>query len=117
MKTIAHPYAKGRAREQRARHLLQELGWLVVRAAGSKGSADLVAWSPTSLCWFVQVKGVGQGVYGADRARWFSDCAQAAAWPVLVRPDRLGHLQWAVWRADTGRWDPTHPARWGEVTP
>lgn len=38
------PYSRGRAFEHRVSHALEERGWYVIRAAGSKGLFDLVAW-------------------------------------------------------------------------
>jgi Holliday junction resolvase len=46
---------KGRRAEHRARRLLEASGFSVVRAAGSKGPADLVAWDTTSIR-FLSVK-------------------------------------------------------------
>ncbi len=39
------PYRRGRAFEVRVRHAIESRGWTVVRAAGSKGAIDLVAWT------------------------------------------------------------------------
>lgn len=41
--------AKGRRAEHRARALLAAAGFVVVRAAASKGPADLVAWDTVEL--------------------------------------------------------------------
>lgn len=101
-------YQRGRGREARARAVLQDAGWLVLRSAGSKTPVDLVAWAPWGWCWMIQVKPRGGGVWAADRTVWFRWCAQAGADAVLVRPDRLGHLQWQIWR--DARWRPVHPA-------
>lgn len=46
---------KGRRAEHRARALLEAAGFVVCRAAGSKGPADLVAWDATSIR-FISVK-------------------------------------------------------------
>jgi Holliday junction resolvase len=46
---------KGRRAEHRARALLEAAGFMVCRAAASKGPADLVAWDTTSIR-FVSVK-------------------------------------------------------------
>lgn len=57
-------YARGRALEYRAKAWLMEGGAFVVRAAGSKGSVDLVAhWPIGDECpkpWFVQCKRDGK---------------------------------------------------------
>ncbi len=46
---------KGRRAEHRARALLQALGFAVIRAAGSKGPADLVALDQNEIR-FISVK-------------------------------------------------------------
>lgn len=46
---------KGRRAEHRARVLLEEAGFTVARAAGSRGPADLIAWDAAALR-FISVK-------------------------------------------------------------
>ncbi|HEY0876692.1 MAG TPA: hypothetical protein VGD94_24665 [Vicinamibacterales bacterium] len=46
---------KGRRAEHRARALLEAAGYCVIRAAGSKGPADLIAWDGASIR-FISVK-------------------------------------------------------------
>lgn len=46
---------KGRRSEHKARHLLERSGFHVMRAAGSKGPVDLIAWDAVSLR-FISVK-------------------------------------------------------------
>ena len=46
---------KGRRAEHRARAILEAAGFCVVRAAASKGPADLIAWDAISIR-FVSVK-------------------------------------------------------------
>ena len=46
---------KGRRAEHRARQFLEDAGYEVCRAAGSKGPADLVAWDAVSIR-FISVK-------------------------------------------------------------
>ena len=50
--------AKGSTRERAIRHALEGLGYTVIRAAGSKGPCDLVAWLPilTARVVFIQIK-------------------------------------------------------------
>ena len=47
---------KGRKRELRARKMLSEVGYMVIRAAGSHGLFDLVAISGTGGIRLIQVK-------------------------------------------------------------
>ena len=49
-------YAKGARYERRAKRELEEAGWHVVRSAGSKGGADLVA----TKVRYIQVKAVNE---------------------------------------------------------
>jgi hypothetical protein len=46
---------KGRRAEHRARKILETAGYLVTRAAGSKGPADLIAWNSVQVL-FISVK-------------------------------------------------------------
>jgi hypothetical protein len=58
--------AKGRRAEHRARALLEAAGFCVCRAAASKGPADLIAWTATSIR-FVSVKAGGQYASEVER--------------------------------------------------
>ena len=59
----------GRRREHNVRDHLTANGYLVIRAAGSKGAVDLVAFKPGETL-FVQVKPADAGtIPPADRAR------------------------------------------------
>lgn len=46
---------KGRRGEHRARKILEDAGFFVSRAAGSKGPADLIAWNEVQIR-FISVK-------------------------------------------------------------
>lgn len=58
-------YQRGYAVERTIRKTLEELGFYVVRSAGSKGVADLVALYPTMPCILIQVKS-GKAKLSAD---------------------------------------------------
>jgi Holliday junction resolvase len=58
---------KGRRAEHRARHALEAAGYTVIRAAASKGMADLVAWNGDHVR-LVSVKAGGRYVSKWDRA-------------------------------------------------
>jgi hypothetical protein len=85
-------YEQGRALEHRVRALLVEAGFLVVRSAGSKSVADLVAlprsgrgpqWAPGAP-WLVQCK--RGGVLGP--AEWndlVREALSVSAVPVMAR--------------------------------
>lgn len=42
-------YAAGRRREYRCQQILEEAGYLTIRAASSKGIADVIAFGPSSI--------------------------------------------------------------------
>jgi Holliday junction resolvase len=60
-------YAAGRRAEWRARKRLEADGYVVVRAAGSKGAADLVAWDSRSIR-LISVKSGGRYLSAVERA-------------------------------------------------
>lgn len=49
-------YSKGRRAEHELRHILENSGWRVIRSAGSKGVADLVAFNKQGAVRMIQVK-------------------------------------------------------------
>ena len=49
-------YETGRRFEYAVKKKLEEHGWTVIRAAGSHGWADLVAWKPASPTYIIQCK-------------------------------------------------------------
>ena len=51
-------YLAGRRAEYLAKHELEAEGWEVIRAAGSHGFADLVAFRPSDQVRCIQVKSV-----------------------------------------------------------
>lgn len=80
-------YANGRAFEYRVMELLRDAGYTVVRSAGSKGAADLVAIKPGQVL-FVQCKTSGQ----IGPSEWYlfykSACEAGAVAVVAHRPKR-----------------------------
>ena len=59
---------KGRRAEHRARRLLEAAGFMVCRAAGSKGPADLVAWDKASIR-FISIKSGTEYASATERER------------------------------------------------
>jgi Holliday junction resolvase len=60
-------YVAGRRIEWRARKRLEADGYIVVRAAGSKGPADLVAWDSRTIR-LISVKSGGRYLSAVERA-------------------------------------------------
>ncbi len=104
------PYRRGRAFEVRVRHAIESRGWTVVRAAGSKGIVDLVAWYRNGSIWnasaqvaLIQCKMDGR-MDPASRARlikaaplWLDKVYVASAHNrhVVFRPVRdWEHIRW-----------------------
>ena len=80
--------AKGRRFEHKARALLEAAGFCVLRAAASKGPADLIAWNTTSIR-FVSVKSG-------------SAYASAIEREVLLLMPRPPNASVEIWRWPTG---------------
>lgn len=75
----------GRRREHKVRHNLEDHGWTVIRSAGSKGAADLVAAHPEVGVILVQV-GSASKVLGPDARERLCDWADVfCALPILAR--------------------------------
>lgn len=78
-------YSSGRAAEWRVRDVLAEAGATVVRSAGSKGDADLIAmWSHATYA--IQVKKAKPSAQEMERCRAASEKTQARWAMVWVRP-------------------------------
>jgi Holliday junction resolvase len=108
--------SRGHDRERAVGDLLEDWGWVVVRAAGSFGVADLVAcvdgfahhplWPADSphhydrLTMFVEVKSTAGGPYErfgpVERLRLFQAAAKAGAEPLLAwwPPGRGRRCEW-----------------------
>lgn len=55
------PYARGRAKEYKLKHLLEDEGLYVIRSAGSHSFADLIAIDDkNAIIRFIQVKSRGK---------------------------------------------------------
>ncbi len=89
--------ARGSAFERKVAAQLTEDGYLVIRAAGSHGAADLVAVKPGQVL-FVQVKLGGAGACSpAEWNEFFRLASQVQALPILAyRPGRQGVAYWLV---------------------
>lgn len=89
--------ARGTAFERKVAADLTDNGYLVIRAAGSHGAADLVAVKPGQVL-FVQVKLGGAGA--CPPAEWdvfYRLAVSVAALPILAyRPGRQGIAYWLV---------------------
>lgn len=92
---VATNYSRGRAFEYRTRNKLLDAGAAyVMRAAQSKGAADLAAFWPTeedwASVWLVQCK-TGSARMSREAKREFVDLAwKTGARPVLAQPGKNG---------------------------
>ncbi len=93
---------RGAQRERQLKAAYEARGWRVVRAAGSKGAADLVCGKAGYMTQAVQLKS-GRSQWPSPRERAALDeFARAAGWlPIIVwwPPDRQGprYLPREVW--------------------
>lgn len=87
----------GAARERRVRDYLAERGWLpVMRAAGSKGAADLLLAHPLHGAALVQVGTIHKSLGPADRARFCHAATMCGALSLLAVATRTGIRFWLV---------------------
>lgn len=89
--------ARGTAFERKVSAGLERDGYLVIRAAGSHGAADLVALKPGQVL-FVQVKLGGAGACSpAEWNEFYRLATSVDALPILAyRPGRQGVAYWLV---------------------
>jgi hypothetical protein len=85
-------YARGANFERQVKADLEGKGYLVIRAAGSHGIMDLVAfkarWTDEGAIWFIQAKLNGK-LSPAERRELFESAFSRNAWAVIVsRPKR-----------------------------
>lgn len=60
-------YHAGRRAEYKAQRILEAAGYQTIRAASSKGVADVVAWRPGDKVRLVSVKSGGARLSGVER--------------------------------------------------
>lgn len=99
---------RGAQRERAVRDLLAEQGWLVVRAAGSLGCADLLALRAGERPRLVEVKSTAGGPFEhfgpAARARLAAAAEQAGADALLAHWPPRGELRWISEQEWPSRW-------------
>ena len=90
-------YARGANFERTVKADLEKRGYLVIRAAGSHGIMDLVAFRPprkpyaTGETWFVQCKIHGT-ISPADRKELYETAAKCGAWAVRASRPKPGAI-------------------------
>ncbi|NIQ88667.1 MAG: hypothetical protein GWN93_06130 [Deltaproteobacteria bacterium] len=101
---MATKYEQGRRFEQRVRNYLEEAGYCVVRSAGSKGPADLVAFDQ-SVIMLIQCATSEEAKSERDREKLRDFAVNRHMAPVMVWKDGYrGPLvfDWtvALWRIE-----------------
>ncbi|MGZ4518906.1 MAG: hypothetical protein ACXVXP_00235 [Mycobacteriaceae bacterium] len=100
----------GRAREYRVRDHMALAGWVpIMRAAASKGAADLLMAHPERGAALIQVGTDNKRLGPSDRLRFVTAAALCGALPLLASASRAGIRYWHVTL--------DKPASWAEVTP
>lgn len=90
--------SRGHDRERAVRDWLRDRDWLVVRAAGSLGVADLIALKQGERPWLVEVKSDAESPYenfrpaDRERLRTAAKMSGAEAWLAWWPP--RGTLKW-----------------------
>jgi Holliday junction resolvase len=81
-------YSRGRKFEWEVRDLLRSNGYVVIRSAGSKGSADLVA-GKGGHSLFVQCKLGTKGIRSVDIRKLFELATAFGGRPVVAMKNRI----------------------------
>lgn len=102
----------GRAREHLVRDDMAADGWVpIMRAAGSKGAADLLMAHPIHGAALVQVGAASKTLGPADRERLCEAAELCGALALLaIKVPRKPVAYWQVTRATPGNW-----TRWGDA--
>ncbi len=105
----------GRAREYRVIRHLEQFGWRrVMRAAGSKGAADLLMCHAVHGAALVQVGTRSKALGPADRARFIADATDCGALALLATVVPGVGVQYHLVTGGTARtwqaWDPAEGA-------
>lgn len=101
----------GRAREHRTRDRLTESGWIpVMRAAGSKGAADLLMGHPIHGGALIQVGTANKTLGPDDRDRLVSAAELVCALPLLATWSRRGVKYFLVTRDVPSKWSEWSPS-------
>lgn len=96
----------GRAREHRVRDHMTAHGWHpIMRAAGSKGAADLLMAHPFFGGALVQVGTVNKTLGPADRERFVTAADMAGCLALLAVATRSGITFWLVTLDKPSKWD------------
>lgn len=94
-------YARGARVEYQVRDHMGERGYDVVRAAGSKGKIDLVAFNDHELC-FIQVKITDGLTSPAERRELLRQAKRAGAYPLVAFKEKIGNRVHIRFRELTG---------------
>lgn len=102
--------SQGRAREYRVRDHLIKHGWdFVMRAAASKGAADLLMGHEEWGALLVQVGTPGKNLGPAERARFLRAAHVTCSLPIVARADRTGIRYAIVHDGVPSDWEPWNP--------
>lgn len=95
----------GRAREYRVRDHMTDHGWQpIMRAAASKGAADLLMAHPLHGAALVQVGTANKSLGPADRERFVHAAELCGALALLATATRTGIRFWWVTRDQPRHW-------------
>lgn len=87
---------QGRAREYKVRDAMIDAGWVyIMRAAGSKGPADIAMAHEEHGLALVQVGTAGKNLGPTDRTRLLTAAYLCSALPIVARVDR-GVIRYAI---------------------
>jgi hypothetical protein len=101
---------QGRAREYRVRDHMIAAGWtFIMRAAASKGAADLLMGHEEHGAALIQVGTLGKNLGPAERSRFLRAAHLTSALPIVARAHRTGIKYAIVHDGIPSDWEPWTP--------
>lgn len=96
----------GAARERRVRDHMVKHGWVfIMRAAGSKGPADIMCAHPFFGGALIQIGTANKSLGPADRERFVTAANMAGCLALLAQATRSGITFWLVTLDKPSKWD------------
>ena len=102
-------YSRGANFERQVRTDLENRGWFVIRAAGSHGIVDLVAFPPNPRpTWFIQCK-IGRRISPKERKKLGEIAMSTSCYAILASRPKRGTIRYERYFPIPNQWEEIKP--------